>query len=243
MQAALAAKDPTAADPSQLAGKSVAMQGLGALEFVLFGAGAETLSGKSERYRCDYGAAIASNLDAIAGELEIAWSAPDGFAALWIAPAAENPLYRDDSEALGELVDVFIDSLELVRDVRLDGFFGAKPDKDKPKQALFWRSGNTVRSLAANIAGMKSLFEASGLGDAVSPNMRWLADAILFEFGEAAEAASSAEGSVADILADPVRRDELESLSVVVSSLSELFSLQLSGTFALTSGFSSLDGD
>ena len=38
----------------------------------LFGAGAETLSGKSERYRCDYGAAIASNLDAIAGELEIA---------------------------------------------------------------------------------------------------------------------------------------------------------------------------
>ena len=35
VQAALSAKDPTATDPAQLAGKSVAMQGLGALEFVL----------------------------------------------------------------------------------------------------------------------------------------------------------------------------------------------------------------
>ena len=32
VQAALAGKDPTATDPAQLAGKSVAMQGLGALE-------------------------------------------------------------------------------------------------------------------------------------------------------------------------------------------------------------------
>ncbi|TIT84015.1 MAG: peptidase M75, Imelysin, partial [Mesorhizobium sp.] len=37
VQAALAGKDPTATDPAQLADKSVAMQGLGALEFVLYG--------------------------------------------------------------------------------------------------------------------------------------------------------------------------------------------------------------
>ena len=70
VQAALAAKDPTAADAAQLAGKSVAMQGLGALEFVLFGTGAETLAGTGDAYRCAYGAAIAANLDGIAAELD-----------------------------------------------------------------------------------------------------------------------------------------------------------------------------
>ncbi len=58
VQAALASKDPTAADAAQLAGKSVAMQGLGALEFVLYGTGSEELATAGESYRCAYGAAI-----------------------------------------------------------------------------------------------------------------------------------------------------------------------------------------
>ena len=59
VQATLAAKDATAADPAQLPAKSVAMQGLGALEFVLFGTGAEALATAGDPYRCRYGAAIA----------------------------------------------------------------------------------------------------------------------------------------------------------------------------------------
>ncbi|TIU85567.1 MAG: peptidase M75, Imelysin, partial [Mesorhizobium sp.] len=55
VQATLASKDPSATDPVQLAQKSVAMQGLGALEYVLYGDGAETLAGKDESYRCAYG--------------------------------------------------------------------------------------------------------------------------------------------------------------------------------------------
>ena len=62
VQAALASGDATAADARQLASKSVAMQGLGALEFVLFGTGSETLTGTEGNYRCQYGTAIAANL-------------------------------------------------------------------------------------------------------------------------------------------------------------------------------------
>jgi predicted lipoprotein len=42
VQAAIAGEDATAADPQTLPGKSVAMQGLGALEFVLFGTGSDS---------------------------------------------------------------------------------------------------------------------------------------------------------------------------------------------------------
>ena len=153
VQAALADKDPTATDPAQLAGKSVAMQGLGALEFVLYGDGADALAGKDDPYRCAYGAAVAGNIETMAGDVSAAWNKPDGFAALWANPGPQNALYRDGNEAVTELVGVFINELEMVRDVRLKGFLGGKPEADKPKQAIYWRSQNTAISLAGNLVG------------------------------------------------------------------------------------------
>lgn len=243
VQAALAAKDETATDAGSLAGKSVAMQGLGALEFVLFGTGADALAGAGGQYRCAYGAAIAGNLDTIAGELETAWAEPDGFAAQWANPGPEDPLYRDGTEAVTELMDVFVTGFELVRDVRLGGFLGEAPADDKPRQALFWRSGKTIDAIAANLAGMEALLEASGLGKAVREEALWIESSALFEFGNAARAAAAANGPVADVLDDPARREKLVYLGLVTSGLSDIFGTSLSGELGLTAGFSSLDGD
>jgi uncharacterized protein len=242
VQAALAAKDETATTVEGLAQKSVAMQGLGALEFVLFGTGSEGLA-TGEAYRCSYGAAIAGNLDTIAAELETAWNAKDGFAKQWANPGPDDPLYRTGTEAVSELMDVFVTGFELVRDVRLGGFLGETPDKNKPKQALFWRSGKTVDAIAANLAGMKKLFEASQLGEAVRQDALWIGKSALFEFGNAAQAAAAANGPINEVLADPKRRDKLVYLGLVTSSLSDVFGTTLSGELGLTSGFSSLDGD
>src|SRR5690606_20934891 len=54
VQAVLAGPDLDAADPVKLAGKSVAVQGLGALEFLLFGTGAEQLATAEGAFRCHY---------------------------------------------------------------------------------------------------------------------------------------------------------------------------------------------
>lgn len=242
VQAALAAKDPTAADAKQLAGKSVAMQGLGALEFVLFGTGSEALA-TGDPYRCSYGAAITGNLDAIAAELDAAWADPDGFAKTWANPSADNPLYRDGTEAVTELMDVFVTGTELVRDVRLGGFLGKEVKDDKPKQTLFWRSGNTVGALAGNLDGMRALLEASKLAGALPADQAWMGNEALFEFSNAANAASAAEGPVADVLADPDKRAKLAYFGLVTSSLSEIFGTRMSDALGLTAGFSSLDGD
>ncbi len=242
VQAALAQKDETATRVGTLARKSVAMQGLGALEFLLYGAGSHGLAAAGETYRCAYAEAIAGNLDTIAGQLGAAWAAPQGFASQWTSPGPKNPLYRNGTEAVTELLDVFVTGFELVRDVRLEGFLGDTPDRDRPKQALFWRSGRTMQAIAANLSGLQALFEASELGEAVPQDERWIGKSALFEFGNAARA-SAAEGPIADILADPLRRDKLVYLGLVTSSLSEIFGASLSGVLGLTSGFSSLDGD
>ena len=243
VQAALSDKDPAAADPAQLAGKSVAMQGLGALEFVLFGDGADALTGKDDPYRCAYGAAVAGNIETMAGEVSAAWNKPDGFAALWANPGPQNALYRDGNEAVTELVGVFINELEMVRDVRLKGFLGGKPEADKPKQAIYWRSQNTTNSLAGNLAGIDALFQASKLGDALPPDARWMAESIHIQLVNGVATAKSVPGPIDKALADPAQREKLEHFALITSSLSTLIGTRLTAEFGLTAGFSSLDGD
>jgi predicted lipoprotein len=141
VQATIAQEDPSAADPSRLASKSVALQGLGALEFILFGSGAEDLISGAKPYRCQFGAAIAANLENIATDVEAEWKAPGGFADLWINPGPDNAQYRTEIEAANDFIETFVTGLELVRDVRINGFVGDERSGDKPRQAIFWRSG------------------------------------------------------------------------------------------------------
>ena len=243
VQATLAAKDLSATDPAQLAGKSVAMQGLGALEYLLFGDGADALVGKDDPYRCAYGVAIAGNIETMAGEVREAWDKPDGFAALWANPGPKNPLYRDGTEAVTELVGVFINELDMIRDVRLKGFLGAKPDADKPKQAIYWRSRNTASSLAGNLLGIDELFQASKLGDALPGDAGWMAQSIHIQLTNGVATAKSIAGPVDKALADPAERDKLDHFALITSSLSTLIGTRLTAEFGLTAGFSSLDGD
>ena len=243
VQAALSDKDPTAADPAQLATKSVAMQGLGALEFVLYGDGAEALASKVDPYRCAYGAAVAGNIETIAADVSDAWNKPDGFAALWANPGPRNALYRDGTEAVTELVGVLINELEMVRDVRLKGFFGGSPQADKPKQAIYWRSHNTGPSLAGNLSGMDNLFQASQLANALPPDARWMAESIHIQLVNGVATATAVRGSIDKALADPAQRQKLDYFGLVTSSLSTLIGTRLTAEFGLTAGFSSLDGD
>ncbi|KQZ93843.1 peptidase M75, Imelysin [Mesorhizobium sp. Root157] len=243
VQAALAASDPSAAEASQMEGKSVAMQGFGALEYLLFGTDADILSAKDGAYRCAFGSAVAGNIETMSGEVSVEWNKPDGFAAVWANPASDNPVYRTGSEAVTELMGVFINGLDMIRDVRLKGFLGNNPDADKPRQAIYWRSQRTAASLAANLDGMDRLFQSSHLIDALSPDARWIAESIHIQLVNGVASANAVSGPIDKTLADPGQRKQLDQFALVTSSLSNLFGTRLSAEFGLTAGFSSLDGD
>jgi predicted lipoprotein len=243
VQAALAARDPTAAEPATIAGKSVAMQGLGALEYILYGTGADALAGADGAYRCAYGAAVAANIETMAADVDAAWMKPDGFAAIWRNPGPDNPVYRDGPEAVTDLLGVLIDGLELARDVRVKGFLGASPEADRPKQAIFWRSGKTADSLAANLDGMDRLFTVSRVGEALSDDARWMAESTHIQLANGVADARAASGPIDAVLADPEKRAKLEHFRLVTSSLSGLVGTRMTAEFGLTAGFSALDGD
>jgi len=244
VQAALADEDPTAADPKSLASKSVAMQGFGALEFILYGTGAEELTTASGAYRCRFGASIAANLAALSSDVSSGWADPQGFAAQWANPGPENALFRTDQEAVSELVDILVQGLEMIRDVRLNGFLGRWPEEDKPRQAIYWRSQATVPSLRGDVDGLRKLFEASGIASTLDAENAHIAQSISIVLGNSVEAAASlGESAPADALKDKAQRDQLEHLRLTTSTLSELIGVRLTGALGLSAGFSSLDGD
>ncbi|MVA96691.1 peptidase M75, Imelysin [Nitratireductor sp. CAU 1489] len=242
VQAILATRDDTATDAAALAQKSVAVQGLGALDYVLYGTGAEELAG-ADGFRCRYGAAIGANLAKIAADITAGWADNDGIAGQLAEPGPDNALFRDQSEALGEVTDMLIHGLEQLRDVRLNGFLGETPDKDRPKRALLWRAGLTVATIRANLDGLRDLFDKAGFADHLAAEDRWIAASIRFEFAQADGALSDVPERIADTLADAQAREKLAFVRVVSSSLSQLVSEHLTAAYGLTAGFSSLDGD
>ncbi|MFB2553127.1 imelysin family protein [Ensifer soli] len=247
VQAAIANRDETATAPASLRGKSVAMQGLGALEFVLYGSGAEALLGEKRGYRCRYGAAIAGNIAAIAGELAAEWDAPDGVGKAWKAPGPGNPLFRSDAEAVTAVLGIMVHGAETVRDQRILPFYrGTKagtPDKGRPKSALYWRSGLTVASLHGNIAGLRRLWETADMARLVEPGFQSVAGSVDFLLKALDRSLAEAPLPVEAMLADAAERQRLDFVLLTSRDLIARLNRDYGGAIGLGAGFSFADGD
>lgn len=243
VQAILAEKDETAASEATLREKSVAVQGLLALEYVLFGTGAEQLADGSEPFRCRYGLAIAGTLQTLGQETRDAWQDLEGIADRFAAPKADYPDFRTDTEALETLVGVFAHGMEAIRDTRLLPFLGRSGEGAKPKSALFWRSGLTVPSLRTNFEGLADLFEYSSIGQATAEENLWVDNGIKFEFANALRATDTITLPIEEALANDKQRKALDYLVIVTRSLQTLLGENLAAALGLSVGFSSLDGD
>lgn len=239
VQQVLAEKDKTVLNPQTLANKSVALQGFGALEFVLFGTGSEALA-TGDTFRCDYARAIRQTIYDNVEAFRADWSRD--FEQVWSNPGPDNPHYRTADESLTEVLNTLIHGLEMVRDVRIGGFLGEMPEKDKPKQAIYWRSDATILSIRNNIEMLHQLFTDAGVERLLPDSSKWIAQSVEFEFKNA-EDALWLSGPLDEILSDPEKRSKLAYSVIVTSSLTDLIANRLTSELGLTAGFSSLDGD
>jgi predicted lipoprotein len=235
VQAILSSKDESATAPDTLRSKSVAVQGLTALEFVLYGTGFETLQTTDGAFRCRYGSAIAQSVAAVAGELVTAWTAEDGIALHLMKPDAAFTDYRTPIEAQEELVGILSHGIEAVRDTRLNPFLAKGDVAAKPKLALFWRSGLTVPMIRANVEGLQSLFALSGISGGVPDDRADLPVSISVDFAKA--------DAALDLVTDPAQVQALADVVTATQQLGVLIGEQLSSALGLSVGFSSLDGD
>lgn len=243
VQAVLADKDDTATEPTALAAKSVAMQGLGAFEFVSFGSGNETLMTLEGDFRCRYGLAIAQNLAEISRQLEASWTAGGEVDSDWNSHDEANPFARNDREALNLVLGTIIHGLEQIQDIRIGAFLDIKEGKDKPKSAIYWRSGLTIRSITENLQSLQSLFDVSGLDGALPDGQAYVAESIRFDFKAALEALKTLDRPVEELLADAKAREKLVFVRNTVGDLIHRFDQEFAVATGLAAGFSFADGD
>jgi len=243
VQGMLAKPDEKDTVVANLANKSVAMQGFGALEFVLSGSGAETLADASGNFRCRYGAAIAGNVQNVAADLVAAWDAPNGVADAWKHPGFDNPVYRDGKEAITALLGILVHGTETVRDQRIETFYKGENQPMFPKQALFWRSGNTWDTVQGNLEGLKLLIAISDMGALLDPESRFVIgyldtalDALIAKTGEL-------NPDIEAAVASPEQRQKLDFMLTRTKDLIFRLNEEYGGSIGLGAGFSFADGD
>jgi len=243
VQRYLADKDESATTAEGLKTKSVAAQGLGALEFVLYGTGAYTLTSQKNDFRCRYGAAIAGNLANIGNELVTIWTAPDGTAKNWKEPGPDNPVFRDEREALVALLGVLVHASEAIRDQRIETFYKGPDNVKFPRTAIYWRSGLTWKSIGDNIAAVQDLLHTAHMGDLLPPDQRSIIGSIDFIAKSMVRVSGTINPDVEKALADDKERAKVDYLLLNGKDLIYRINDQYGGAIGLSSGFSFSDGD
>lgn len=249
IQEIIANEDPSATSIDTLREKSVAVQGLFALEFVLFGTGSEALADSADparSFRCRFGAAIAGAIRRTAEEIVAGWTSPEGYAALMHDAGPDSPIYRSHGEVVQELIKSAREQLQLARDLKIAHAIEDSPEKAQPKRAPFWRSDLTIPSIRANAEAVLALAGPEGIGAALPKDEPWIAAELAFELREV-DRTLGRVASRGERWEDSVEQTESHAdLTYTLIPFADAIAL-LEGSypdaFGLITGFNSLDGD
>ncbi len=245
---ALAKQDPTVTEPAKLAGKSVALQGLPALEYLLYGEDAETFiqageAGEAGAFRCRFAAAVAANIVMIAKEVSEAWGDGAPAANAFLDPGPDDPTYRTPKEVTHELFKALTAGIELVRDQKLAKPLAAAPEQAKPRLAPLWRSGLTFANMAGNLDGVRALFADSGFAEVVAAESPGVEKSVLFDLDHAISVLRGIDLVADEAFRDEASRAKLEALRASLKSARDTAGALIARGAGLSFGFNAMDGD
>lgn len=224
--------------------RSVAIQGLPALEYVLYGTPGlltQPLPQEERAGLCRYAIALAANISNVAQQLEKNWALTGPYAEQFMTPGSSNALYRVPDEVVAEGVKALSTGLQFVRDIQLAPAFQAVETGLAFKRAPYWRSGLTSSAVQASLNGMRDFLLS---GPVPAGQQAWITNQLAAELKRAADQAASlpalAQYEVLD--ASEVRQQWLL-LGRIVNNAKSLTDDDLASALGVQVGFNALDGD
>ncbi len=242
---ALGKRDASVTARESLEGKSVALQGLGALEYILVAKGSEKLSipGPARTHRCLFMKAIAANIVLISKEVLDQWSGRQGYAATFMQPGANNPAYLEPKEVTLEIAKSYLVALERVRDIRIAGPLGLQRKSTRRKPAVFERSGLSTRAITANLEGILHLYEKGGLMEHIERHEAGMGKGIQYDLNLSLKQLKSISLPMKAAVEDPDAEDKLMAIGFPLKSARKEAARVLTQAAGLALGFNALDGD
>ncbi|MEM8855948.1 MAG: imelysin family protein [Pseudomonadota bacterium] len=240
VQRILAEEDESATTLATLTQKSVAVQGLVALEFTLFGSGSDSLAAHAG-FRCAYARTVAKAMAAVGADMAQAWRG--SFAQTLAEAGSDNPTYRSHGEVLQDILQAAATQLELAGVQKLSAVVGKAPDDAKPKRAPLWRSNLTLPMVAANVDAVRTLLEA-GVGDLLDDDT--LVKSALFELAQVDRALAPLMESgepFLDLAQNEGAHRRLAYAAIPLGAAQRLIAERIQGALGLAAGFNALDGD
>jgi predicted lipoprotein len=241
-------QEHAALEPARFATTTVGVQGLPALERMLFGDDAVSeLKGANAAFRCGLFAAISNNLAIIARDVVTGWTEGDAaFLARIEHPSADDEELPSGRDAAGRLLNDLLTATIAMRDMKLLAPLGSSLEKAKGQQAEYWRSGQSIAVLATNLDGWRALFGADqGLGAllAARPNGKPVADEVAAAADQAAKALAQITLPLDKAVADAQQRKQVEAFALDLVKLRDLLAGPVTTTLNIPVGFNALDGD
>ena len=238
MRKVLRNRDESMLDPQRLAGKSVAVKDLQALERLLFDV-------PRDAYTCAFAGAIAGYQSALADRILHDWTREGGFRQAAFAAGAASDEYADDAEVARDLMRVLTESLDAVITQKLEPPLGESAAKAKPKRAESWRSRRSMRNIVHNLASIRALVETpGGFADLVTDHGEsGLAERLENGLAHAASKADAISRPLGDAVTDPGERAKVLDLLESLRAVRALVTGPLSRATGILVGFNSQDGD
>jgi hypothetical protein len=242
---ALDKEDQTVTHAASLAGRSVALQGLPALEYLLYGDGAGTLAkgGGEATFRCRFAETIAGNVAGMAKDIASGWQDGAPYTKAYLEPGPANAAYHTPKEVTLELFKTFTAGIETVRDQKMAKALGTKPEQARPQLAPFWRSGLSFANMADNLLSVRELFGKGGFAQVVHDDSAGVEDSIVFDLNHAVQVLRGIDKPIAEAVHDEDIRAKLEALRVSLKSAATTAGDMISRGAGLTFGFNAMDGD
>lgn len=235
--------------------QSVSVQGLAAVEYLLF----DKQGGQLARYQqddsrpCDLLQAITRRIEQVSGMLVEQWAGngqQPGFADVFSKPGPDNERYPDDRAALAALFGSLVVGTEVVKrnklGIAIDNGKGA--DKIKPYRLEAWRSQYSLALMKASMTSLEHLYRGGdgyGLADylAEQPQVEaGLLSDIDRGFAAVNKQFAKLSGPLFEQLGEPHSYDELAELYRQLGALEKSLS-QLPERLQISLGFNSNDGD
>lgn len=237
---------------------SVAVQGLSALERLLFNSmkGPETFlatfsdNGQSS-YRCQLVMAITNNLATMSSELVDEWAAkPTPFHTLFLSSGQllgermTDKSLAEKPEVSSTFLNHMTTQVQSVIDQKLKRPMADNTAKAKPRYAESWRSERSMRNIRLNLQAVESLYD-TGFASMLKSKSNGLEldKQIKLAFKASHAAAKAIDQPLSDTLKDESQRPALEKLVATSRKLQSLLSTALPQAVEIPLGFNALDGD
>lgn len=230
----IASNDPAVLDA--IAKQSAAVQGLPALEALIFDAEVPLGPADAAAYRCKLAAAIARNIAQLTSDINADWTKIGGWKDKLLRPGSDNAIYKEPRDAASELVKAMLTGFQLVATTEIEPQVLKKRGFEGP----YAKSNLTKGYFRAGIDSLEAYYNAMALEAFLDEDKDWVKNWAggAWRTLRESDGAGGVVSGVPKKFAPPVRKvfDMLIQLRRVVVG-------EMAVAAALAVGFNELDGD